>query len=119
MVDFATQNGFAKTMFGRRRYIPELNASNKKFLAFGKRSAMNHPMQGSAADIIKIAMVDVIGEMRNQNLKSKCLMQVHDELDFSVEKNEVEKLSNIVKDKMENAVKLDVPLIVDIATGIN
>ncbi|MCQ2383215.1 MAG: DNA polymerase, partial [Clostridia bacterium] len=118
-VEQATLCGYATTMFGRRRYIPELNASNKRFAAFGQRTAMNHPMQGSAADIIKIAMIDVVKEMRNKNMKSKCVLQVHDELDFSVVKDELDDLSNLVKDRMQNAVKLDVPLIVDIAIGPN
>lgn len=119
VVEFATLNGYAKTMFGRRRYIPELNAGNKNFQAFGQRTAMNHPMQGTAADIIKIAMIDVLSAMRESNLNAKCMLQVHDELDFSVPVNEVETLTNLVKDKMENAVKLNVPLKVDIATGAN
>lgn len=119
VVASATANGYAETMFGRRRYIPELNAANKKFRGFGERTAMNHPMQGSAADIIKIAMNSVEAEIRKLGLKAQCMMQVHDELDFSVPENEVEKLSALVKDKMENAVKLDVPLVVDIATGPN
>lgn len=119
VVAFATEHGYAETMFGRRRYIAELNAANKNFKAFGQRTAMNHPMQGSAADIIKIAMINVQKAVFDADIKASCMMQVHDELDFSCAKDDIDTLSHIVKDKMENAVKLNVPLVVDIATGEN
>lgn len=119
VVEDATLKGYAETMFGRRRYIPELTATNKRFRGFGERTAMNHPMQGSAADIIKIAMIRVSDSMRKQSLKSKLMLQVHDELDLSVDKSEIDAVTEMVKTEMENAVKLDVPLVVDIATGEN
>ena len=119
VVEDATLKGYAETMFGRRRYIPELTAPNKRFRGFGERTAMNHPMQGSAADIIKIAMIRVSESMRKQSLKSKLMLQVHDELDLSVDKSEINTVTELVKTEMENAVKLDVPLVVDIATGEN
>lgn len=119
VVEDATVKGYAETMFGRRRYIPELTATNKRFRGFGERTAMNHPMQGSAADIIKIAMIRVSESMRKQSLKSKLMLQVHDELDLSVDKSEIDTVTELVKTEMENAVKLDVPLVVDIATGEN
>ena len=119
VVEDATLKGYAETMFGRRRYIPELTATNKRFRGFGERTAMNHPMQGSAADIIKIAMIRVSESMRKQSLKSKLMLQVHDELDLSVDKSEIDTVTELVKTEMENAVKLDVPLVVDIATGEN
>lgn len=119
VVEDATVKGYAETMFGRRRYIPELTATNKRFRGFGERTAMNHPMQGSAADIIKIAMIRVSDSMRKQSLKSKLMLQVHDELDLSVDKSEIDTVTELVKTEMENAVKLDVPLVVDIATGEN
>ena len=119
VVEEATAKGYAETMFGRRRYIPELSASNKRFRGFGERTAMNHPMQGTAADLIKLAMIAVADSIRAQGLKTKLMLQVHDELDLSVDKSEIEIVSKIVKDKMENVAKLDVPLVVDIATGEN
>ena len=119
VVEEATVKGYAETMFGRRRYIPELTASNKRFRGFGERTAMNHPMQGTAADIIKIAMLRVSASLREKKLKSKLMLQVHDELDLSVDNSEIEVVSELIKTEMENAVKLDVPLVVDIATGEN
>ena len=119
VVEDATLKGYAETMFGRRRYIPELTATNKRFRGFGERTAMNHPMQGSAADIIKIAMIRVSDSIRKQSLKSKLMLQVHDELDLSVDKSEIDTVTELVKTEMENAVKLEVPLVVDIATGEN
>ena len=119
VVEDATFKGYAETMFGRRRYIPELTATNKRFRGFGERTAMNHPMQGSAADIIKIAMIRVSESISKQSLKSKLMLQVHDELDLSLDKSEIDTVTEMVKTEMENAVKLDVPLVVDIATGEN
>lgn len=118
IVASATENGFATTMFGRRRYIPEL-AGRGRLQAFGQRTAMNHPMQGSAADIIKLAMRRVSDDIENNNLQAKCMMQVHDELDFSVKEEEIPALTNIVKNAMENIVELKVPLIVDVSVGDN
>ena len=106
-------NGFVKTMFGRKRYIREIFDSNYSVREFAKRAAMNAPIQGTAADLIKIAMIDVAKEIKNNNLKSKLVLQIHDELIFKVYDDEVDKLTNIVKNCMENAIKLDVKLEVD------
>ena len=113
----AEELGYAETMFGRRRYIPELAARNAVQRGFGERTAMNHPMQGSAADIIKMAMNEVARRMLAEGFEAKLLLQVHDELDFSVPAGEVESLSALVKDVMENVAKLRVPLIADVSYG--
>ena len=118
-VEAATRDGFATTMFGRRRTIPELRSTNKQVQAFGQRTAMNHPMQGSAADIIKLAMIHLQQKIVELNLQSKILIQVHDELDLSVPTDEVEEVTVLVKDVMENTVKLKVPLTVDVSIGKN
>ncbi len=116
-VQEAAAKGYAETMFGRRRYIPELKAKNAVQRGFGERTAMNHPMQGSAADIIKMAMNDVMRRLVEGGFQAKLLLQVHDELDFSVPKAELDEVSALVKDAMENAVSLQVPLIADIGVG--
>ena len=116
-VEVAKDKGFAETMFGRKRHIPELRASNAMQRGFGERTAMNHPMQGSAADIIKLAMVEVQRRMTAAGFKAKLLLQVHDELDFSVPIGEIEAVSAMVKDVMENVVDLRVPLDVDVSHG--
>ena len=113
----AKDAGFAETMFGRRRYIPELSARNAVQRGFGERTAMNHPMQGSAADIIKMAMNEVARRLLVEGFEAKLLLQVHDELDFSVPSGEIERLSALVKDVMENVVELRVPLIADVSWG--
>ena len=116
-VDEAREKGYAETMFGRRRHIPELAARNAVQRGFGERTAMNHPMQGSAADIIKLAMSEVARRLATEGYKAKLLIQVHDELDFSVPADEIERLSAMVKDVMENAAELKVPLIADVSYG--
>ncbi|MDR0514208.1 MAG: DNA polymerase I [Coriobacteriaceae bacterium] len=113
----AKENGFAVTMFGRKRHIPELKAANVAQRGFGERTAMNHPMQGSAADIIKLAMIEVMRRLRHGGFKAQMLLQVHDELDFSVPASELERVSELVKDVMEQVVELKVPLDVDISSG--
>ncbi len=116
-VEEAKEKGYAETMFGRRRHIPELNARNAVQRGFGERTAMNHPMQGSAADIIKIAMNEVARRLEEDGYEAKLLIQVHDELDFSVPMDELDRLSAMVKDVMEGAASLKVPLIADISWG--
>ena len=113
----AKESGYAETMFGRRRYIPELKARNAVQRGFGERTAMNHPMQGSAADIIKLAMNEVQRKLIAEGFKTKLLIQVHDELDFSVPVDELQELSALVKEIMENVVELKVPLIADVSSG--
>ena len=115
----AHETGYAVTMFGRKRHIPELNSSNVNMRHFGERTAMNHPMQGSAADIIKLAMIRVEQRLRAEGLKSRMVIQVHDELDFECPNDEVERLTELVRDVMDNVVELSVPLTADIQTGPN
>ena len=118
-IEFCKETGYVKTMKNRIRYIPEIKSNVYMQREFGKRMAMNAPIQGSAADIIKIAMIIVDNELEKNNMKSKMLVQVHDELVFEVEKGEEEKLQEIVRNSMQNAVKLSVPLIVDDSFGNN
>ena len=101
-------------MCNRRRYIPELLSKNPGLRKFGERVAMNHPMQGSAADIIKLAMVNIAHRMQEKKLQSKMILQVHDELCFSATKEELDTLECLVKDCMENVVELKVPLVVEV-----
>ena len=115
----AKEKGYAETMFGRKRHIPELKAANATQRGFGERTAMNHPMQGSAADIIKLAMTEVQRRIMERGFEAKLLLQVHDELDFSVPEGEIEELSAIVKDVMEHIVDLRVPLDVDVSYADN
>ena len=111
------ENGFVSTILGRRRYLPELRASNKNVQAFGERVAMNAPIQGSAADIIKIAMVSVYRRLKDEGLRSKLILQIHDELIVEAEPDEQERVENILRDEMENAMALTVPLKVDMNCG--
>ena len=113
----ATDNGYALTIFNRRRYIPEINSSNFMVRNQGKRFAMNAPIQGSAADIIKIAMVNVFTRLKDENLKSRLILQVHDELIVEALEEELDKVCNIVKEEMESAVNLQVHLDVDLNVG--
>ena len=116
-VDFAKEHGYVKTMFGRRRDIPELKSSNYQTRSFGERAAMNTPVQGTAADIIKLAMINVSRRLKQKNLKSRLILQVHDELIVEAEKTEVDQVCRILKTEMENAASLLVPLKVDMQTG--
>ena len=112
------KNGYVETMFGRRRYLREINDSNYQTREFVKRAAMNAPIQGSAADLIKFAMISVNKELRAHNLQTKMVLQIHDELIFKVPKNEKEEVYKLVKDTMEHALKIDVPLEVDGGFGL-
>lgn len=114
----AKQTGYAETMYGRRRHIPELKAKNPQLRGFGERTAMNHPMQGTAADIIKIAMACVSRRLEEEGFAAHMILQVHDELDFECPVNEVERLTAMVRDVMEHVVDLRVPLIAEASTGI-
>lgn len=116
-VEQARENGYAATMMGRRRNMPELKASNRNTQAFGERVAMNAPIQGSAADIIKVAMVQVYRRLKEEKLKSRLILQVHDELIVETCPNELEQVKKLLKEEMENACRLDVPLVVDMNTG--
>lgn len=114
----AKQTGYAETMYGRRRHIPELKAKNPQLRGFGERTAMNHPMQGTAADIIKIAMARVSRRLEEEGFAAHMILQVHDELDFECPGNEVERLTAMVQDVMEHVVELRVPLIAEASTGV-
>ena len=118
-VDFAKQYGYVETMLGRRRYLKDINAGNSVVRNFAERNAINAPIQGTSADMIKIAMANIHKEMIDNNMKSKMILQVHDELVFDVYKEELDFLSEIVKDKMINALPLCVPIEVNLNTGTN
>ncbi len=116
-VEFAHKNGYTVTMFGRRRYIPEISSRNKNLQAFGERVAMNSPVQGSAADIIKLAMINVSDALEREGLDARLILQVHDELILDSAKDCAERAAEILKHEMENAAKTTVPLSVDVSTG--
>lgn len=118
-VDFAREHGYVTTIFGRRRYIPELRERNFNIRAFGERTAANSPIQGSAADLIKMAMIRIDDGLREGGHGARMLLQVHDELVFEVPSDEMETVKSLVKDRMENAAELSVPLVVDMGTGKN
>ena len=116
-VERAREAGFAETMWGRKRHIAELRAKNVQQRGFGERTAMNHPMQGSAADIIKVAMNEVQRRLVSEGFTAKLMLQVHDELDFSVPEDEVERLAAMVREVMQGVADLKVPLVVDVSWG--
>jgi len=119
MVAFAREHGYVQTIFGRRRYIPELRERNFNIRAFGERVAANSPIQGSAADLIKIAMIRIDDALKTRQLQSKMLLQVHDELVFEVIPSELDQVKELVKHEMEHAAELSVPLVVDLGVGKN
>ena len=118
-VAFAREHGYVSTMYGRRRHIRDINSRNFQARSFGERTAMNHPMQGSAADIVKIAMVRVAARLAEEGLRSRMVLQIHDELDFEAPLDEVEELSALVRETMEGVAKLRVPLLADVSVGAN
>ncbi len=118
-VDFARENGYVQTVLGRRRYLKDINSANMMVKSGAERNAVNAPIQGSAADIIKIAMINIHRKLVSENWKSKMLLQVHDELVFDVHNSELEKIQPMIKHEMENAFKLDVPLEVEMGMGRN
>jgi len=118
-VDFARDNGYVQTVLGRRRYLKDINSRNAVVRGAAERNAVNAPIQGSAADIIKIAMINIYKKLQEGNYKTKMLLQVHDELVFDVFKPELETIKTLVKTEMENAYKLEVPLDVDLDIGDN
>lgn len=117
IVELGKEQGFVETIFHRRRYIPELSAKNFNIRSFGERIALNTPIQGSAADIIKIAMVNVYKELKERKLKSKLILQIHDELIIESYEDEIEEVSKLLREVMESAVKLDIPIDVDLSVG--
>jgi DNA polymerase-1 len=118
-VDTAKQNGYVETLLGRRRVINELKSSNFNVRGFGERAAMNMPLQGSSADIIKIAMIHVAEKLKKGGYKARLVLQVHDELIIDCPKNESDEVAQILKREMENAVSLQVPLTVEVGVGEN
>ena len=116
-VENGKEKGYAVTLFGRRRPLPELKSSNYNVRQFGERVAMNMPIQGSAADIIKLAMVEVSGKLREKCMKSKLVLQIHDELIVDCPKEEAETVSMLMQSCMENVVKLKVKLVADAKIG--
>ena len=118
-VDFAREHGYVQTVLGRRRYLKDINSANMMVKSGAERNAVNAPIQGSAADIIKIAMINIHKKLISENWKSKMLLQVHDELVFDVHNSELEKIQPMIKFEMENAFKLDVPLDVELGAGKN
>ena len=118
-VKFAKENGYVLTMLNRRRYIPEISSSNYQLRSFGERAAMNMPLQGSAADLIKLAMIGVYNRLNKEGLKAKLILQIHDELIIDCPKEEKETVKRILKEEMEGVAKLRVPLIADVGEGEN
>jgi len=118
-IAFARENGYVKTLLGRRRYLKDINSRNAVVRGHAERNAMNAPIQGSAADVIKIAMINLQKAMKDAGLKSKMLLQVHDELVFDARKDELDVLKPMVKKYMENAIDIDVPLVVEMGVGAN
>ena len=118
-INFARENGYVETILGRRRYLRNINSQNAIVRSASERNAVNAPIQGSAADIIKLAMINIQNIIEKEKLKSKMLLQVHDELVFDVHKNELKFLKSMVKNEMENAYKLGIPLTVEIGVGNN
>ena len=119
VVEQAKKDGYVSTLFSRRRWVPELKSSNFNTRSFGERVALNAPIQGTAADIIKLAMIKVYRRLKEENLRSRLILQVHDELMVEAAEDEVQKVKEIVKYEMENAAKLSVKLEVDIHDGKN
>ena len=113
IVEKAKEDGYVETLFHRRRYIPELKSNNYMIRQFGSRAAMNTPIQGTAADIMKIAMINVFNKLQEENLDAKLVLQIHDELIIECDEKIKEKVKEILQDCMENATKLDVPLNVE------
>jgi DNA polymerase-1 len=119
IIQKAREKGYVETLLGRKRFLPDINSQNSVVRGFAERNAINAPIQGSAADIIKIAMVNIQHRLEKENLQAKMIIQVHDELDFTVPKEEVETMRELVVYEMEHAFQLNVPLIVDCGIGNN
>lgn len=116
---FAREHGYVETLFGRKRYLPDIVSHNATVRSFAERNAVNAPIQGTAADIIKIAMVNIARRLKSEHLHAQMIMQVHDELNFNVPRNEIEQVRTLVVDEMQNVVHISVPLIADCGVGTN
>ena len=119
IVEDAKEKGYVETLFHRRRYIPELSSNNYMVRQFGARAAMNTPIQGTAADIMKIAMINVYKRLRKENLNAKIVLQVHDELIIESKIEDKEEVKKVLKEEMESAMKLRIPLKVDMSEAMN
>ena len=119
IVSFARENGYVKTIRGRKRYLSDIKSGNAVVRGFAERNAINAPIQGSAADMIKLAMISIHHTLKTGKYKSKMLLQVHDELVFDAHKDELEQLTAMVKTEMEKAMPLKVPVVVDVGSGEN
>ena len=117
--ELARQRGYAETLFGRKRYLPDITSHNATVRSFAERNAVNAPIQGTAADIIKMAMVSIHRRLKEEGLKAQMIMQVHDELNFNVPEAEVDRVRDIVVTEMQNAVHLSIPLIAECGVGKN
>jgi DNA polymerase-1 len=118
-IAFAKEHGYVKTLLGRRRYVPDIHSNNATVRGFAERNAINAPIQGTAADMIKIAMIEIHSALKEANLKSKMILQVHDELVFDVLHSEMDKVKSIALEKMQKAMKLEVPLVAEYGVGEN
>jgi DNA polymerase-1 len=118
-MNFARENGYVETIMGRRRYLRDINSANQTVRGFAERNAINAPIQGSAADMIKIAMIRIHQDIIDQMLNSKMTMQVHDELVFDVPKAEIEIMKKIIESRMKNAIDMKVPILVEVGQGSN
>ena len=115
----AREKGYVETLMGRKRYLPDINSNNAVVRGVAERNAINAPIQGSAADVIKVAMINIHKKMQEKGLKSKMILQVHDELNFDTRKDELDELKKLVKHEMEHAFELEVPLTVDMQSADN
>jgi DNA polymerase-1 len=118
-INFARENGYVKTLLGRKRWLRDITSNNATVRSFAERNAINAPIQGSAADMIKVAMINIYNELKKQNFKTKMLLQVHDELVFDVYKPELEIVKPIIEQLMRNALPLSVPVEVGMGVGEN
>jgi DNA polymerase-1 len=118
-IEQASVDGYVRTIMGRIRYLPQIHSTNRQLREFAERTSINTPIQGSAADLIKKAMIDIHQAVDDGGLKSSMILQVHDELVFEVPEKELDTMRKLVRSRMENAMDLDVPLKVDVGTGAN
>ena len=118
-IEFARKNGYVQTMLGRRRYLKDILSGNAVVRGFAERNAINAPVQGSAADMIKVAMIAIHHDLQQKNLRSKMILQVHDELIFDANLEEIESLREIVRSRMQNALPMNIPVVVEMGEGRN
>ena len=119
MIAMAKEKGYVETIYGRKRFLPDINSRNAVVRSFSERNAINAPLQGSAADIIKVAMINIYRRLQQEDMHSKMVLQVHDELVFDTLPDEADKLARIVTEEMENVVRLSIPLIAECDKGAN